>query len=167
MTYTPFDTQTFLTTTLPRIHPRPADAYEAALHSRDLAYVFEELHLGFIEQYHTDIRTIRDENCQSTAYQIIWPEKTYYEVDIQKLRTDHPDLHQKLVHLRATDAEKILGRDYLYTAAKERLGTTIQTYEKITITDLKKHLTAHDLPHYLTPKTRPLSPEIIPRQEAY
>ena len=166
MTYTPFDPETFLTTTLPRIHPRPADAYEAALHSRDLAYVFEEFHLGFLEQYHADIQTIRDENCQSPAYRIIWPEKTYYEVDIQKLRTDHPDLHQKLVHLRATDAEKILGRDYLYQTAKDRLGTTIQDYEKITITDLKKHLSPRDLPGYLTQKTRPLPPEIIAKQEA-
>ncbi|MCZ0861587.1 hypothetical protein O0S10_10220, partial [Methanocorpusculum sp. MG] len=154
MTYTPFDPQPFLATTLPRIHPRPADPYEAALHSRDLAYIFEEFHLGFIEQYHTDIQTIRNENAQSTEYQIIWPEQTYYEVNIPKLQTDHPDLHQKLVHLRATDAEKILGRDHLYTAAKQLLGTTIRDYEKITITDLKKHLTARDLTTYLTPKTR-------------
>lgn len=161
MTYTPLDPTTFLTTTLPKIHPRPADPYESALRSRHLAYLFEECRLEFLEQYHAEIQTIRTENIQSREYRIIWPEKTYYQVNIPKLRTDHPDLHQKLVHLRPADAEKILGRDYLYQTAKQRLGTAIQTYEKITITDLKKHLTPRDLPGYLTQKTRPLPPEII------
>ena len=39
MTYTPLDPTTFLTTTLPKIHPRPADPYEAALRSRHLAHL--------------------------------------------------------------------------------------------------------------------------------
>jgi len=165
MTYTPFNPDPFLATTLPRIHPRPTDPYEAALHSRDLACVFKEFHLDFLEQYHTDLRTIRSENCESREYQIVWPEKTYYEVDIRKIRTDHPDIHQKLVHLRPFDAEKILGRDRLYQLAKETLGPAIADYEKITITDLKKYLTARDLPCYLTQKTRPLEAEIIPKQK--
>ena len=162
MTYTPFDPETFLTATLPQIHPRPADPFEAALHSRDLACVFEEFHLSFLEQYHADIQIIRSENAESREYRIHWPTRTTYTVDIAKLRADHPDLHQKLVHLRATDAEKFLGRDYLYQTAKQIAGDRITAYEKITIADLRKHLTPAELPHYLLTRDQPLTPEIIP-----
>lgn len=162
MTYTPFDPETFLTTTLPRIHPRPADPYEAALHSRDLAYVFEELHLNFIEQYHQDLETISSENCESDAYRLIRRTRTTYKVNIAKLREDHPDTHKKIVYLRSCDAEKFLGRDTLYTLTKERAGDRIVRYEQINIDDLRKHLTAGDLPRYLIATERPLTLEIIP-----
>ncbi|MCZ0860922.1 hypothetical protein O0S10_06740 [Methanocorpusculum sp. MG] len=161
MTYTPFDPEPFLTITLPRIHPRPSDPYEAALHSRDLAYIFEEFHLNFIEQYHKDLELITGENCESDEYQLIRRTRTTCKVNIPKLRTDHPDLHQQLVYLRATDAEKFLGRRYLYTAARDHAGDRITRYEQINIDDLRKHLTPAELPHYLTTTERPLTPEII------
>ncbi|HJK77698.1 MAG TPA: hypothetical protein O0Y06_08815 [Methanocorpusculum sp.] len=162
MTYTPFDPETFLATTLPRIHPRPADPYEAALHSRDLAYVFEEFHLGFIEQYHRDLEIISRENCESTEYRLFHGSKTIYKVNVAKLREDHPDIHQKIVYLRSCDAEKFLGRDTLYTAARERAGDRIVRYEQVNIDDLRKHLTAGELSRYLIATERPLTPEIIP-----
>ena len=88
---------------------------------------------------------------------------------IRRIRAELPQIEHIIVfgHLPLEPGEtaygtlRRLGRDYLYQTAKQRLGTAIQTYEKITITDLKKHLTPRDLPGYLTKKTRPLPPEII------
>jgi len=166
MTYTPFDPKTFLNITLPRIHPRPKDPYEAALHSCDLAYIFEECRITYLEQYHADLWTIRSENCQSREYRLHWPTKTTYTVNVEKLRQDHPDLHQTLVYLKAADAEKFLGRSYLYNAAREHAGDRITPYEKITIHDLKKHLAPTELPHYLTAKEHTLDPVILTAAEA-
>ena len=166
MTYTPFDPKTFLTITLPRIHPRPKDPYEAALHSCDLAYAFEECRITCLEQYHADLLTIRSENCQSREYRIHWPTRTTYTVNVEKLRQDHPDLHRQLVYLKAADAEKFLGRSYLYNAARKYAGDRITPYEKITIHDLKQHLPPTDLPCYLTAKEHTLDPVILTAAEA-
>ena len=166
MTYTPFHTERFLAETLPQIHPRPADPFEAALHSRDLAYAFEEFHFGFLERYHLDLETIHAENIESEEYRIHWPTKTLYEVDVEKLRQNQPDLHRKLVHLRSYDAEKLLGRGYLYTCAKNTAGDRIRKYERVNIEDLRKHLTPEEIGPYLTVKKRVSAPEIITAEEA-
>ena len=166
MTYIPFHTERFLAETLPKIHPRPSDAFEAALHSRDLAYAFEGLHFGFLEQYHMDLEIIHAENIESEEYRIHWPTKTMYEVDVTKLRESRPELHQKLVHLRSCDAEKFLGREYLYTCAKKAAGDRVHKYERVNIEDLRKHLTPEEIAPYLIAKERVAAPEIITTEEA-
>ncbi|MDU9376840.1 hypothetical protein McpSp1_14740 [Methanocorpusculaceae archaeon Sp1] len=166
MTYTPFNTEHFLTATLPRIHPRPKDAFEAALHSRDLAYAFEGFHFGFLEQYHTDIEMIRAENCESVEYRIFWPTKTVYEVNVEKLRLDRPEIHEKIVHLRSSDAEKFLGRGYLYSCAKSVAGDRVVPYERVNLQDLRKHLAPEEMTAYVVAKERVAGPEIITAAEA-
>ena len=167
MTYTPFNPEAFLTTILPRIHPRPADPFEAALHSRDLAYVFEEFHLGFIEQYHRDLEILSAENCESSEYRLVHSSKITCKVDVAKLRADRPDIHQKIVYLRSCDAEKFLGRDVLYAAARDRAGDRITRYEQVNIEDLRKYLTPGELSGYLITTERPVAPEIIPAAGGY
>ncbi|WP_338096811.1 hypothetical protein [Methanorbis rubei] len=153
-------------TTLPQLHPRPNDAFEAALHSRDLAYAFEGFHFGFLEQYHLDIETIRAENVESAEYRIFHPTKTVYEVNVAKLRDALPEIHQKVVHLRSCDVEKFLGRGYLYACAKSAAGDRVTEYERVNLADLRKVLTPEEIGPYVVARERVAGPEIITAAEA-
>lgn len=82
-----------------------------------------------------------------------------------KLRADHPDIHSKIVHIRSCDAEKFLGRKYLYTCAKNAAGNRIHPYERTNLEDLRRHLGPAETAPYLLTRTKPLAPEILRTSE--
>ncbi|MCQ2355887.1 MAG: hypothetical protein MJ014_02545 [Methanocorpusculum sp.] len=166
MTYTPIDPKTFLTVTLPRIHPRPKSPYEAALHSCDLAYAFEECRITRLEQYHIDLLTIRSENCQSQEYRIHWPTRTTYTVNGEILRQDHPDIHRQLVCLKTADAEKIPRTQLPLQHSTEICRRPHHPLRKSHHTRPQTTPPPTELPHYLTAKEHTLDPVILTAAEA-
>lgn len=55
----------------------------------------------------------------------------------------NPELFESLVLLKATDAEKIIGRRNLYLEARNILGSDIQKYETMNSTELAKVVPSH------------------------
>ncbi len=94
------------------------------------------------QEYKRQLTDIEDRGLTSDLYQIIPKERQESRVRLDKLRDKFPETFAELVHIRASDANKILGRKTLYKLAKEKLGSdAIREYEAVNVGDLEKVLT--------------------------
>lgn len=149
MTRLPADTDQ-LATAIDILWPPADDEYARAWRSMHLADILGELALRNREQYHQLLEIIRTENLESRRYCIETTYRTIDTVNLPLLRSTLPDLFTRLVYIRASDAEKYLGRQTLYKLAKKAAGSRINSVERISLTDLRRNLTADELPQYLT-----------------
>ncbi len=160
MTQLPTDTDR-LAAAIDILWPPADDEYARAWRSMHLADLLGELSLRNREQYHQLLEIIRTENLESRRYCIETPYRTTDTVNLPLLRQTLPDLYTRLVYIRASDAEKYLGKQALYKLAKKAAGTRINSVERISLTDLRKNLTADELPQFLTRIQIPGEPVII------
>ncbi len=100
---------------------------------------------GFIhEEYKRQLNDIEACGITSDCYEIIPLERQESRVRIDKLREKFPDVFADLVHLRASDAQRILGRHILYALARDKIGDdAIRDFEAVNVTDLEKVLKPH------------------------
>lgn len=125
-------------------HPCPVDTgFERA------AWLFETREalrwvLDFVElEYKHQIAEIQDKNLTSDKYLLYARYKNYTKVKVREVAQYNLELFEKLVHIKATDAEKILGRQNLYKEAANILGSDIQRYETVNATELAKAVPQH------------------------
>ena len=125
-------------------HPCPVDSgFERA------AWLFETREalrwmLDFVElEYKYQIAEIQDQNLTSEKYNLYARYRNYTKVKVREVEHYSTELFEKLVHIKATDAEKILGRQNLYQEAANLLGSDIQRYETVNATELAKAVPQH------------------------
>ena len=125
-------------------HPCPVDSgFERA------AWLFETREalrwmLDFVElEYKHQIAEIQDQNLTSEKYNLYARYRNYTRVKVREVEHYSTELFEKLVHIKATDAEKILGRQNLYREAANLLGSDIQRYETVNATELAKAVPQH------------------------
>lgn len=125
-------------------HPCPVDSgFERA------AWLFETREalrwmLDFVElEYKHQIAEIQDQNLTSEKYNLYARYRNYTKVKVREVEHYSTELFEKLVHIKATDAEKILGRQNLYREAANLLGSDIQRYETVNATELAKAVPQH------------------------
>ena len=125
-------------------HPCPVDSgFERA------AWLFETREalrwmLDFVElEYKYQIAEIQDQNLTSEKYNLYARYRNYTKVKVREVEHYSTELFEKLVHTKATDAEKILGRQNLYREAANLLGSDIQRYETVNATELAKAVPQH------------------------
>lgn len=125
-------------------HPCPVDSgFERA------AWLFETREalrwmLDFVElEYKYQIAEIQDQNLTSEKYNLYARYRNYTKVKVREVEHYSTELFEKLVHIKATDAEKILGRQNLYREAANLLGSDIQRYETVNATELAKAVPQH------------------------
>ena len=125
-------------------HPCPVDSgFERA------AWLFETREalrwmLDFVElEYKHQIAEILDQNLTSEKYNLFARYRNYTKVKVREVEHYSTELFEKLVHIKATDAEKILGRQNLYREAANLLGSDIQRYETMNATELAKAVPQH------------------------
>lgn len=94
--------------------PRPTDPFACAFRADRLEHAAGELARLFNEQYHTAVSEITAGGLTSPDYELRFPVIPVRRVDTDRLRCELPAAYDHTAHLRATDAEHILGRDELY-----------------------------------------------------
>ena len=100
--------------------------------------------LDFVElEYKHQIAEIQDQNLTSEKYNLYAKYRNYTKVKVREVEHYSTELFGKLVHIKATDAEKILGRQNLYREAANLLGSDIQRYETVNATELAKAVPQH------------------------
>lgn len=100
--------------------------------------------LDFVElEYKHQIAEIQDQNLTSEKYNLYARYRNYTKVKVREVEHYSTELFGKLVHIKATDAEKILGRQNLYREAANLLGSDIQRYETVNATELAKAVPQH------------------------
>lgn len=126
-------------------HPCPAQSgFERA------AWLFEcrealRWILDFVElEFKHQVADIEDRELTSEKYALCGKYRSYTKVNLDALEAYSPAVFNDLVHIRATDAEKILGRRVLYAEALEVLGSAdISRYATVNATELFKVVPQH------------------------
>ena len=143
--------------------PRPDDPFARAYWADRLEHAAEELARIFNEQFNTAVTQITAEGQTSRDYELTVPELPIRRIDADLLRQNLPDAYTRTAHLRATDAEHILGRTTLYTLCKTKDPDRTATLARINIGDLAKILTPKELEPYLRTGHKPARPVILRR----
>ena len=100
--------------------------------------------LDFVEvEYKHQVADILDKGLTSDKYALCGKFRSYTKVKVAEVAVYSPELFESLVHVKATDAEKIIGRRNLYLEARNILGSDIQKYETMNSTELSKVVPSH------------------------
>ena len=101
--------------------------------------------LDFVElEFKHQIADIQDRGLTSEKYNVFAKVKNYTRVNLEELHIYNPEMFEDLVHIKATDAEKIIGRRSLYLEAKGILGPEeIKRYQTVNATELYKVVPQH------------------------
>ncbi len=167
MTYEPLDTDRFVLEALLPLHPIPLDPYERALWYHNIAGICDQLGPHFAGLAQKEIQSIQDNRIQSDEYTLGTPVQHIDSVNIGKLRDRLPHICDQLIHLRAVDAEKILGRPRLYQLANTADPDRTARLARINLGDLRKTLLPAEVPQFITTTTRPGQPAIVPREVSH
>ncbi len=167
MTYQPLDTDRFVLEALLPLHPIPLDPYERALWYQNIASISEQLSTHFADLSQKEIRSILDNRIQSDEYTLATPVQYIDSVNIGILRDQLPRICEQLIHLRAVDAEKILGRPRLYQLANAADPYRTGRLARINLGDLRKALLPAEVPQFITTTTRPGQPCVVSRRNTH
>ena len=100
--------------------------------------------LDFVEvEYKHQVADILDKGVTSDKYALCGKYRSYTKVKVAEVAVFNQELFESLVHVKATDAEKIIGRRNLYLEARNILGSDIQKYETMNSTELSKVVPSH------------------------
>ena len=101
--------------------------------------------LDFVElEFKHQIADIQDRGLTSEKYNVFAKVKNYTRVNLEELHIYNPEMFEDLVHIKATDAEKIIGRRSLYLEAKDIIGAEeIKRYQTVNATELYKVVPQH------------------------
>ena len=100
--------------------------------------------LDFVEvEYKHQVADILDKGLTSDKYALCGKYRSYTKVKVNEVAVFNPELFESLVHVKATDAEKIIGRRNLYLEARNIIGADIQKYETMNSTELSKVVPSH------------------------
>ena len=101
--------------------------------------------LDFVEvEYKHQVADILDKGLTSEKYALCGKYRSYTKVKLSDVAAYSSELFDSLVHVKASDAEKIIGRRALYLEARDILGSSeIQKYEVVNSTELSKVVPSH------------------------
>ncbi len=141
-------------------NPRPKDPFAEALWCTELETALTELSSLFNHRFHRLISRIRDEGLTSDDYTLTCPTTPVRRVNIDLLRSEQPDIFSRVVHLKATDAERILSRQTLYRLCRETADSRIRAMEQVNLGDLKTVLKDREITPYIIVEEKPCRPVI-------
>lgn len=137
-------------------HPCRAGEFAAAYWHQEMQYLLTETALILKEQHQDLLRIIADEGLTSPKYLLHTPVTVLRRVDIGKLRQELPDVFDRVVYLRATDAERFIGRRRLYELACDAAGPErIRPAEQINLGDLERTLPTGERTSYIIATEKP------------
>lgn len=154
-----------LLTELSTTHPCPSadtDIYAAAYWQQEMQYLLTET-AGILGDRHRELLDlIRTENPLSPEYRLETPTLLVRHVDIPRLRQELPAVFDRLVYLKATDAERFLSRRRLYESAVAAAGIDrVRPLEHVNLGDLAKVLPHDEFSRYILLTPKPLPARIV------
>lgn len=101
---------------------------------------------GFIEEeYRRQIAEIQETGMTADRFELIPTVRQESRVILAKMREKYPVQYAELVHIKASDAAKILGKKNLYVLAKEKAGDeTIARIEQVNVGDVERTMLAEE-----------------------
>lgn len=152
---------------LRRIRPCPEDEYGKAYWNQEMQYLLTEA-TALLTAQHKDLLTIiRSEDLRSPEFRIETPTIPVRHADISRLRQELPAVFDRIVYLKATDAERFLSRRRLYDLSRETAGhDRVRPVEQINLGDLAKILPKEEFDRFvlITPKPLPARVVRIPEE---
>ena len=146
--------------------PLPAYPFARAFWADRLEHAAGELARLFNEQYHTAVSGITAGGLTSPDYELRFPVIPVRRVDTDRLRCELPAAYDRTAHLRATDAEHILGRDELYDLCRNTDPARTASLTIVTIGDLAEILSPAELDPFLLTDHKTARPIILRRETA-
>lgn len=117
----------------------PALPYEYALFCAELAAKLKELAAIYEKKGTEEINRILRDQIESPIYEIVYPVSQKQAVNLEKLKEEQPEIYGKIVHLKATDAVKLIGESKIYKQAAKTKNYD-PSLDVVTLQDLKKAL---------------------------
>ncbi len=117
----------------------PALPYDYALWCGDVSRKLKEMADIYEKKALREIDRIVRDKIESQHYEIVFPVEQKQTVNLEKLKEEQPEIYGKIVHLKATDAVKLIGESKVYKMAAKSKNYNPEM-DVITLADLKKAL---------------------------
>lgn len=148
------------------VFPVPAEEYAAAYRHQEMIHLLTAAAELLYTRHQKLLDTIDGEHLISTDYAVWTPETPIRTVNVAALREDLPAVYETLVRIRATDAERFIGRQKLHELSRITAGADrVRTVEFITLGDLERALPVQERDTYITVTSKPGAPVVIRRTE--
>lgn len=151
------------------LEPMPIDPYELSLWYLELAAIFENCYLHFQREGINLQNAIWDQKVPSENYDIeqIFESRKTTDVNWQKLKEQRPDDYIDCLTLKASDAEKLIGKEELEALVIDIKGVdTFLRSANPSLGKLRKILPKPILKDYITEYFRPAGFRITKRDDA-
>lgn len=148
-------------------HPCPAESgFERAAWLYECREALRWI-LDFVElEFKHQVADIQDRGLTSEKYALCGKFRSYTKVNLAALEAYSPSVFNDLVHVRAADAEKIIGRRVLYAEALDVLGSAdIVQYQTVNSTELSKVVPSHVFSRLTEKEERLMDYEIVELSE--
>lgn len=144
-----------------------ADVWAAAYWHQEFAYLLSEAAVLLAGRQEELITLIRTEGLTSPEFRMDTPVVPVRTVNVAALREELPAIFDRVVFLRATDAERLLSRRRLYESAVAEAGADrVRPLERVNLGDLAKVLPADEFSRYIVITEKPLPARIVRAAEA-
>ncbi|MDO5845051.1 MAG: hypothetical protein Q4Q53_07910 [Methanocorpusculum sp.] len=119
----------------------PEDFFELAMYYDSFVQASKEITEYFRNSYNQTIQFLRTENIKSDIYEVVEKFNENKVVDKAKLKAENPDVYYSAVHIKGSDAAKILGSAELYKAVVNKIGKErAARYEHVNVDDMDIYL---------------------------
>ena len=135
----------------------PEDAFELAMYYDSFVRASKKITENFRDCYNKTVQNILSEGLTSDVYEVVERFNENKVVDKVKLKAELPDIYYNTVHIRGSDAAKLLTREELYNAVVNKIGAErAEKYEQVNADDMKKYLPTAEYAEYLKEDGRSL-----------
>ncbi len=146
--------------------PFPTEEYAAAYRHQEMIYLFTAAADLLRTRHQKILDIIESEHLVSDIYAVHTPAIPVRSVNAAALRQSLPAVYDALVKIRASDAERFIGRQKLYELSCTAVGADrVRTAEFITLGDLERALPTHERDAYITVTYKPGAAVVVHRPE--
>ncbi len=117
----------------------PTLPYEYALWCGEVSRKLAEMAGDYALKAESEIERIATDEIESDQYEVVIPVEGKKSVDLVKLREEQPKIYKNIVHLKATDAVRLIGEEKIYKLAAKSENYS-SDLDVVTLSDLKKAL---------------------------
>ncbi|MDV0444372.1 hypothetical protein [Methanorbis rubei] len=139
-----------------------ADAYAAAYWHQEIEYLLTAATELLNARHQEILQIIEDEHLVSDAFSIQTPAVPIRFVDGAALRAALPAVYDAVVRIRATDAERFVGRRKLYELSREVAGAErLRSAEFVNLGDLFRELPVNEAENFVRVRYKPGKTTVI------
>lgn len=140
----------------------PENKYEQVLFAEELAINLHQFADELLERVTTLKIELADSEDENYKCEKEFSNRKSSTLDIEKFADELPDIYSRTLSIKATDAEKLLGKDKLRDLVIEEVGwENFCELANVTLTDARKNIPKSLLPNYITEEYKPIGYKIV------